>query len=322
MNGIYNKKNRVLDIFFRMLKGESVSVKRLAKEYAVSNKTITRDINEIKDFIAENRISGNNLILEYSYSDCCYRILYDKYFMAKEIFAIIKVIIGSRAFSRVELMELISKFKTLTTNHEQQLLDNLIQNEMLYYHSIHHDCGSLVDTIWNLVYAIDTKNEIKIIYYKQSRDKIERKVKPIAIIFSEYYFYLLAYNEESNTKTKFYRIDRITDIQMSKTKFKIQIQDFDEGLLKEKIQYMYPGVYRRIKFEFIGPSVQAVLDKFPTARIVSNENGKYIIEAFVYGAGVTMFLLSQGSWVKVLEPSEYVNEIKNEIRNMNNRYID
>lgn len=47
------KQYRVLEIFFRGLCGEGLSVRKLADEYSVSTKTITRSINELKDFLAE-----------------------------------------------------------------------------------------------------------------------------------------------------------------------------------------------------------------------------------------------------------------------------
>lgn len=39
-------------------------------------------------------------------------------------------------------------------------------------------------------------------------------------------------------------------------------------------------------FEFSGPSVQAVMDRIPTAQITDIKNGSYIIEAKVYGDGI------------------------------------
>ena len=52
--GITWQKNRILDIFFRLLRGEFVSVKQLADEYSVTGKTVSRDINEIKSYLSEN----------------------------------------------------------------------------------------------------------------------------------------------------------------------------------------------------------------------------------------------------------------------------
>lgn len=84
---------------------------------------------------------------------------------------------------------------------------------------------------------------------------------------------------------------------------------------------MWPGKLRTIRFEFSGPSVQAVLDKLPTARIIERMGGnKYLVEAEVYGDGIKMWLLSQGAWVKVVAPDEFVSEMKDELRRMITSY--
>ena len=62
------KKNRVLDIFYRGMKGESLSVGKIADEYGVSTKSISRDINEIKNFLSDNRDLVGNTELKYSSS--------------------------------------------------------------------------------------------------------------------------------------------------------------------------------------------------------------------------------------------------------------
>ena len=60
--------------------------------------------------------------------------------------------------------------------------------------------------------------------------------------------------------------------------------------------------------------MQAVLDKLPTAKIIERMGGgKYLIEAEVYGDGIKMWLLSQGRWVKVVAPDEFVDDMKQEL---------
>jgi hypothetical protein len=84
---------------------------------------------------------------------------------------------------------------------------------------------------------------------------------------------------------------------------------------------MWPGGLRTIRFEFNGPSVQAVLDKLPTAKIIERMGGrKYLIEAETYGDGIKMWLLSQGAWVKVVAPNELVKEMKAEIKAIYSNY--
>lgn len=83
---------------------------------------------------------------------------------------------------------------------------------------------------------------------------------------------------------------------------------------------MWPGSLRNIRFEFNGPSLQAILDRLPTAKVIDRYDGKYLIEAEVYGDGIKMFLLSQGSWVKAISPDDFVQEMKKEIEKMHSMY--
>ena len=120
-------------------------------------------------------------------------------------------------------------------------------------------------------------------------------------------------------KPYYFRVDRIKCITKHRKRFDENVT-FDEGLLRNRSLLMYPGKLRLVRFEFAGPSVQAVLDKLPTARIVEHNDGKYLIEAEVYGDGIKMWLLSQGHWVRVLEPEEFRQEMKAEIERMAQQY--
>ena len=56
-----------------------------------------------------------------------------------------------------------------------------------------------------------------------------------------------------------------------------------------------------IRFAYSGPSVEAVLDRLPTAVIRGEREGVYEIEAEVFGTGIEMWLRSQGPWVTLLD---------------------
>lgn len=145
---------------------------------------------------------------------------------------------------------------------------------------------------------------------------------PVAIVFSDFYFYLIAFRcDYDDWRPLYYRIDRIVNVVEHRKHFEIPKEhDFDEGELRSKIQFMFPGEYRKIRFEYSGPSVQAILDKIPTARIVNKTEAGTIIEAETFGVGVNMYLLSQGSKVKALYPEEFVQEMKGETEKMYNLY--
>lgn len=316
------KQERLLEIFFRGLHGEDISVRDLANEYGVSTKSITRNLNDLKNFLAEHRELVGHTELEYSHQDKCYRLYMDEFLTNKELFTLVKVLIGARALSKLELLAIISKLKKLTTPEDRPKMDSLIRKEVYHYSEIHHDCDSVQDNLWQLMECINRHREISIDYYKIDRSYVTHRLRPASLMFSDYYFYLIAFKtDDEEKKPLYFRVDRIKHITEHRKKFTDnEAPEFDEGLLRRRSLLMWPGRLRTIRFEFTGPSVQAVLDKLPTARIIEREGRKYTLEAEVYGDGIKMWLLSQGSWVKVTEPEEFVEEIKIEIGRMINSY--
>ena len=317
------KSNRMLEIFFRALRGEKISLKKLAEEYNVSTKSISRDINSIQNFLAEHRELMQNAELTYSHKERAYILNSDEFLKNKELFALVKIILGSRALNKEEILTLITKLKKFTTIQDRKTLENLIRKEIYHYHEVKSDCKSVIDNVWKIVQAIEDKHTISIIYYKMNRDEVKHKIKPVSVLFSEYYFYLIAYKaDDMSYKPIYFRIDRISSITEHREKFELEKKyDFDEGNLREKNQFMFPGDTIKIRFEFSGLSLQAILDRLPTAKVVEKNGNTSIIEAEVnHGRGIIMYLLSQGSWVKVLSPQSLADEIKEELNKMISYY--
>ena len=317
------KSNRMLEIFFRALRGEKISLKKLAEEYNVSTKSISRDINNIQNFLAEHRELMQNAELTYSHKERAYILNSDEFLKNKELFALVKIILGSRALNKEEILTLITKLKKFTTIQDRKTLENLIRKEIYHYHEVKSDCKSVIDNVWKIVQAIEEKRTISITYYKMNRDEVKHKIKPVSVLFSEYYFYLIAYKaDDMSYKPIYFRIDRISSITEHREKFELEKKyDFDEGNLREKNQFMFPGDTVKIRFEFSGLSLQAILDRLPTAKVVEKNGNTSIIEAEVnHGRGIIMYLLSQGSWVKVLSPQSLADEIKEEIEKMQSLY--
>jgi predicted DNA-binding transcriptional regulator YafY len=316
------KTDRILEIFYRAMKGEALSANSLADEYKVSTRSISRDLTGLKMFLADHRDAMGNAELVYTSSDHCYRLHMDNFITNKELLAVTKILIGVKAFASDDLLHLIGKLKEHTSAGDKKTLEKLIQKELLHYSNIKLDCHSLLDTIWLVSECIDIRQPITITYYRMDHKEVKHRLLPIAILFTEYYFYLLAYKDGAKKAVPYYfRIDRITKITRHRTTFTLtRDQNFDEGLLRRRSQFMWPGKLRNIRFEFSGPSVQAILDRLPTAKIIDVKNKTYTLEAEVYGDGIKIYLLSQGSWVKVLAPQEFADEIKAEIEKMRKYY--
>lgn len=317
------KQDRVLELFFRGLHGEDISVKELAAEYNVSTKSISRDINDLKAFLADHRELVGNTELQYSHQEKCYHLYMDEFLTNKELFSLIEVLIGARAFSKMELLTLVEKMKRFTTPDDRPKLNELIRKELYHYPEVKHDCESVQTVLWQLINCIVDKREISIEYYRADRKWVTHRLRPASVMFSDFYFYLIAFNTEGTLdKPLYFRVDRIKYIIEHRKKFtNMEAPDFDEGLLRQRSLFMWPGKLRTIRFEFTGSAIQAVLDKLPTARVIERNGRTYTVEADVYGDGIKMWLLSQGRRIKVISPDDFVEEMKKEVESIYNSYF-
>ena len=175
-----NRYDRLLEVFFRGLRGENLSAKRLADEYRVSSKSITRTINDLKAFLSDHRDLVGNTELVYSRQGNCYHLYMDEFLSNKELFALVEVILGSRAFSKFEVLSLIDKLKTFTTAEDRPKLTELIRNEVYHYAEVKHDCESVQETLWQIVNCIYDKREISIDYYRVDRNNVTHRVRPVS----------------------------------------------------------------------------------------------------------------------------------------------
>lgn len=146
-----------------------ISVQKLANEYNVSTKSISRNISDLKTFFADHRELVGNTELEYSHQNKCYRLYMDEFLSNKELFALVEVMIGARAFSKMEMLTLVDKLKKFSTPEERPLMNELIRKELYHYPEVKHDCESLQDRLWQIVNCITDKREISIEYYRMDR---------------------------------------------------------------------------------------------------------------------------------------------------------
>ncbi|MDU3018766.1 MAG: WYL domain-containing protein [Clostridium perfringens] len=304
------KVNRILSIFEKLKDREGINAQKVAQEFGVNEKTIKRDINDIRSYIDYRNY--NNLSIVYKRSEKAYfltgseDITLDK----KDILAICKILLESRAFCCEEMDHIINSVLHKVSSEDKKFIKKIIGNELLKFTPLEHK-EKLLDRIWGLSKFIHNKETIEIKYKKTDGEIVKRKVMPVSIIFSEYYFYLIAYFNNSKTAIPIvYRVDRIINYKSLKVKFRVdESERFQDGEFRKRIQFMYSGELMKVKFEFTGPSLEAVLDKLPTSRILESNKEKHIIEAEVYGKGIKMWLLSQGSGIKVLSPKSFVDEM-------------
>ena len=251
----------------------------------------------------------------YDYLDKGYRLekIYKMKLSNSEVLAICKILLDSRAFTKEEMTDMLHKIiSCCIPKSNQKLVADLISNELFHYVEPRHKT-KFVDMMWDIGQAIREHRYIKIDYLRM-KDKtiVTRKVEPAALMFSEYYFYLTAFIDDEDVRKNFdvindsfptiYRIDRIKKLVILEEKFHVPYSSrFEEGEFRKRIQFMYGGKLQKVKFNYSGQDIDAVLDRLPTAQILSEDDGIYTVSAEVFGKGIEMWIRSQGDKIKIIK---------------------
>lgn len=316
-----DKSRRVLDIYASLVDGKTIYKKELAQKYEVNERTIQRDFDDIRNFL-DQKGSETGVINEliYDRTQNGYRLDHSNGMKLEnsEILAICKILLDSRAFTKKEMSSMLHRLiECCVPKENRKLVSELVRNEEYHYIELQHRTV-FIDKMWEIGQAIQQNRYIEIEYQRiKGHAMIKRKVKPVAIIFSEYYFYMTAFiDEKDEVKQHFdvlndsfptiYRIDRIKSLRVLDEHFYIPYKDrFEEGEFRKRIQFMYGGKLQKVKFQYQGESIEAVLDRLPTAKILNETDGVYTVSAKVFGKGIEMWLRSQGDKVKILEGGNF-----------------
>ena len=304
-----DKSSRLLKIYSKLVKGCIVNKSEEAANFNVDERTIQRDIAAIKDYMGTD-MTNNGVINSIIYDKDAggYRIesSYQGTLSNSETLAVCKILLDSRAFPKDEMQAILDKLISCCVPKEnRQPVKELIGNEEHHYIELRHKTNFLV-TLWDLVQAIRSYRYVEI-EYRRTKDKaiVKRKVKPVGIMFSKYYFYITAFIDDkevcenldviNDAFPTIYRVDRIISYRLLEDRFKMSYKNrFEEGEFRKRIQFMYGGKLNRICFEYTGSDVDAILDRLPTAKVENEKDSKYIIRAEVFGKGIDMWLRSQG----------------------------
>lgn len=314
-----DKIQRILGIYTKLLEGRIVNKQTEAAIYGVNERSIQRDVNDIRDFLeldAGETGVVNSVVYDRMQKGYRLESVYRAKLTNPEVLAICKILLDSRAFVKEEMTQMINKLiDCCVPQSNQKMVKELISNEEFHYVEPRHKT-KFMDQMWQLGQAIKGCNYVQMDYLR-TKDKtvVTRKVKPVAIMFSEYYFYLTAFIDDKEVQKDFdvindsfptiYRIDRIRKLKVLDEHFHIPYSSrFEEGEFRKRVQFMYGGKLQKVKFRYSGADIDAILDRLPTARILDEEDGVYTVSAEVFGKGIDMWLRSQGDVVERMEKGE------------------
>lgn len=312
-------KDRLLYMYSRLVDGKMLYKKEEAQRFGCSLRSIQRDIEDLRSFLHEqNEATGIVQDLVYNQKLGAYQLVPPSRNLLsnEEVFATLKILLESRAFTKKELYPIIDKLiDCCIPKTEQQRVSELLGNEKLLYVEPQHK-DKFLKKMWELSGAVREQQEVTITYRRTDGVQVQRTVQPVGIMFSEFYFYLIAFlTPKDKQKVKFeiendpfptiYRIDRIKGFTVTDKHFAVPYaKRFEEGEFRKRIQFMYGGHLQRLRFYFKGSCYEYILDRLPTAKVVQEDEKGTLIEAEVFGKGIDIWLKSQGELIEVVSRQE------------------
>lgn len=323
------KTERLLSLWDVLGKGGVVNRADLIRDFDVNTRTASRYFAEIRRFLEiKGNKDGIRRELHYDRKSGTYRIreLENEMISSAELLALGKILLASRAFHKTELESLLRRMiQSAVLGKEKEEVASYIRGELFDYENPKHEDPDVND-IWTIARAIRRRHVVSFGYRRQGKEEqVPHRVCPKGLLFSEYYFYMVGTPEDEihnhNCSTRVYRLDRMSFLKEEDRSFDMDYASrLREGKFKNSVQFMYSGEREQVEFIYKGPSVEAVLDRLPSAKsekLPRPENAAYDhyrITVDNQGEGILMWLLSQGSKVDVRKPEKLREKWLNEIR--------
>ena len=126
---------RLLKMFDMLQRGAGLNSRELQDRFGITAKSVQRDIEELRTYIADNYDQAEGENIEYSRIQKSYfwrnrsNIMLDE----KEILLIAVILLESRGLTKDELQRLLEKILLQCSKTSEKKIRQLIQNEMFYY---------------------------------------------------------------------------------------------------------------------------------------------------------------------------------------------
>ena len=297
------KDNRLFRILYYILEKEKVTANELADKFEVSVRTIYRDIDSISSVgvpIFTTQGKGGGIRIDNDF------ILNKSLFDTNEKEQIIAALQGLEKTNEAYKSELITKLSALFKIKNSNWIE--IDFTSWGSNNTYQDLFNALKT------TIINKNIISFSYNSSKAEKINRKVKPIRLLFKEQDWYLYAFCLLRND-FRYFKLPRMKDLEVLAINYE---DNFENAVLKKELKYEN---IVNIKLKFDKSVAFRVYDEFNEA-IEEDEKGNLYVEIKIpNNYKLYNYIFSFGSNVEILEPKEIRNQFKNMINEIAKKYI-
>ncbi len=227
------KVERIIKLYSRFLDGKIINKKEEAQRFEVNQRTIQRDIDDIRMCFANDM--NVNWQIVYDRNKKGYMLLRDskEQLNSQEILVLCKAFLQSRLLVKDEMFPIIDKLVQICLpNEDRKKISSLLAKEKMYYEEPVHG-KQLQGLMKDINDAIYTQRMLQIKYLQETdEDSIWQVVQPIGVICSGNNFYLTVYDHVTNELSKqntlgsdknpmVYRLDKILEYKVLKQHFHI-----------------------------------------------------------------------------------------------------
>ena len=156
-------KDRLLFMHSRLIEGKILYKEEEAERFGCSLRSIQRDIDDLRSFF-HNQSEDSGIVQELIYDRKLkgYRLVppVRNVLRNDEVFAVLKILLESRAFTKEELYPILDKLVDCCVPREKQRqVNDLIGNEKLHYVEPQHK-NAFLAKMWELSEAVKERRQI------------------------------------------------------------------------------------------------------------------------------------------------------------------
>ena len=311
------KIERILDIYSKLLNGKLVQKRKESVRYHVDNRTIQRDIDDIRAYLAEmgrERGAGNTVVYDRARRGYRLETVQPLALTREEILVLCKMVLDSFMFSEEETRELLNKMLTVyTPKEERAVMAELLGVQTLPY----EERAGHVDVfrrIWEWCCAVTGCHYVRISLRDGRTGGLrELKVKPVAATYTGHYFYIIAFPADPDgdaglTRTEVatgvpgaFRMDRIESMEVLEQKY-LEVYSNRYTELVGLRRSLHGDTLRKVLVTCGKKAVPELLDLVPEAEVLSCEEGEgdCLVQVPIFRRFVHRWLEKVGNRVQLL----------------------
>lgn len=303
------QQSTIFAILMMLVDKRKVSRDYIAERFSISTRTVSRYINVLADagipIVSETGPNGGISIPDE------YKL--DKAFMSEAEAIRMKAALERTAseFGDKVNRSLISKLNGINKSREHD--GYAIKQDNLYIDCSTDNAESLRAKLSKLSKAIDECRAVEIKYTDAKGYISFRTIEPYTLVFKEGAWYIYAMCKLRGD-FRLFRLSRISDLRKTSKRF---VKTESKLLEKLELEY-YNKMYVDLEFEFFPtPSVMESVVEWLGQDAVEERGTKYVASAELpLTDSLIQRLLSFGSSVKILKPTEIAQQLRDEAERM------